>query len=92
MHQQHPPLAHRDIKPHNVLLKPITSNLQQERPRHEYSSLGQEEPSPAPSSLFEDNGYSFHAVLMDFGSTRHARVEINNRMEALRMQEDAEVS
>lgn len=34
----------------------------------------------------------FHAVLMDFGSTRPARVEVFNRIEALAVQEDAEVS
>jgi serine/threonine kinase 16 len=35
-------------------------------------------------------GASFHAVVMDFGSARPARVVIRNRMEALSLQEDAE--
>ena len=33
----------------------------------------------------------FHAVLMDFGSARPARTEVHSRMEALTLQEDAEV-
>ena len=32
----------------------------------------------------------FHAVLMDFGSTREARMEIRSRAEAVKLQEDAE--
>ncbi len=33
---------------------------------------------------------SMQAVLMDFGSTREARMEINSRSEAVTLQEDAE--
>lgn len=33
---------------------------------------------------------SMHAVLMDFGSAREARMEINSRSEAVQLQEDAE--
>jgi hypothetical protein len=36
-------------------------------------------------------GGEFHAVLMDFGSTKPARVEVFNRAEAMAVQEDAEV-
>ena len=36
-----------------------------------------------------ENG-GMHAVLMDFGSTREAYMEINSRSEAVQLQEDAE--
>ena len=36
-------------------------------------------------------GGTYEAVLMDFGSARPAVVEINNRMDALALQEEAEV-
>eukprot|EP00891_Asterochloris_glomerata_P009358 jgi/Astpho2/9358/e_gw1.00142.26.1_t len=58
MHRARPPLAHRDIKPHNILLQQLHK-----------------------ASL---------AMLMDFGSARSAPVEIQNRTEALTLQEDAE--
>ena len=37
-----------------------------------------------------DASKDFHAVLMDFGSTREARVDITSRAEAVQLQEDAE--
>jgi len=37
-----------------------------------------------------DGGADFQAVLMDFGSTREARVIVNSRAEAVQLQEDAE--
>ncbi|KAI6660426.1 Serine/threonine-protein kinase 16-like [Oopsacas minuta] len=55
MHSLTPPLAHRDLKPDNVLLPDDMS----------------------------------HAVLMDLGSVREAEVRINNRQEALVLQERA---
>ena len=54
--------AHRDIKPHNVLL----------------------------SSQSEDALDPYHAVLMDFGSARPARVSVTSRSGALKAQEEAE--
>ena len=58
------PYAHRDIKPHNVLLS--KQNTQ------------------------DGNLNPFHAVVMDFGSTRPARITVTNRQQALKVQEEAE--
>mmetsp|Transcript_1083 Transcript_1083/g.3370 ORF Transcript_1083/g.3370 Transcript_1083/m.3370 type:complete len:197 (-) Transcript_1083:203-793(-) len=55
--------AHRDVKPHNVLLQ-------------RDSNKGALDP--------------FHAVLMDFGSARVARMDIRSRTDALKAQEEAE--
>jgi serine/threonine kinase 16 len=59
-HEQMGPLAHRDVKPGNVLLE---------------------------SSMEQTGG--LRAVLMDFGSTRPARISVNDRAGALRVQERA---
>jgi len=61
------PLAHRDIKPHNVLLS--------------------SENAPSAGGMAAK---SFLAVLMDFGSTRSARITVTSRQEALKCQEEAE--
>ena len=37
-------------------------------------------------------GSSYHAVVMDFGSCQEAHIEVQNRTEALAVQEDAEVT
>ena len=59
-HETLGPLAHRDVKPGNVLLE---------------------------SSMEQTGG--LRAVLMDFGSTRPARISVNDRAGALRVQERA---
>eukprot|EP00216_Chloropicon_sp_CCMP2111_P003460 CAMPEP_0198238934 /NCGR_PEP_ID=MMETSP1446-20131203/4471_1 /TAXON_ID=1461542 ORGANISM="Unidentified sp, Strain CCMP2111" /NCGR_SAMPLE_ID=MMETSP1446 /ASSEMBLY_ACC=CAM_ASM_001112 /LENGTH=344 /DNA_ID=CAMNT_0043921439 /DNA_START=175 /DNA_END=1209 /DNA_ORIENTATION=- len=61
------PYAHRDIKPHNVLLERKTAAASQVKVLDHFS-----------------------AVLMDFGSSRPARVTVDGRMAALRLQEEAE--
>eukprot|EP00884_Botryococcus_braunii_P000753 jgi/Botrbrau1/10679/Bobra.139_2s0009.1 len=89
MHQMKPPLAHRDLKPQNVLLQRLDRTAR--------SGVGVQEADPEAQPLREGGGApplpagaSFHAVVMDFGSARPARQVIHNRMEALALQEDAE--
>jgi serine/threonine kinase 16 len=70
------PHAHRDIKPHNILLeqKKKTLNPIQDNDGDE-----------------EQGRYDlFHAVLMDFGSARVAQVDVCSRSDALKQQEEAE--
>ncbi|KAF2070376.1 hypothetical protein CYY_008305 [Polysphondylium violaceum] len=59
-HHSDPPLAHRDIKPGNVMV------------------------SVAP------DGVSITPILLDFGSTRDARIQVRSRKEALSIQDDVD--
>lgn len=58
---------HRDVKPHNVLL------------RHK-----------SPNSLPLSHHSQYEAVLMDFGSCQLGRVNIDSRLQAMAVQEEAE--
>ena len=68
MHEHEPPFAHRDIKPHNVLVRG----------------------AGGPGEWVQPGEGTVEAVLMDFGSVREARRTVSSRLEALRLQEDAE--
>lgn len=87
MHACKPPLAHRDIKPHNVLLQ---------RHKHHEPNSGlpddDQEAQPLHAVGAAPAGSSYHAVLIDFGSCQPARFKVLNRSQALAVQEDAEVS
>ncbi|BDA48777.1 Serine/threonine-protein kinase 16 [Coccomyxa sp. Obi] len=92
-------LAHRDIKPHNVLVRHSkaapdlassgagTAALDAQMPSDD--SVSESQPLQPQMSDPRNRSY-FHAVLMDFGSTRPARVEVKNRQQAMSIQEDAE--
>lgn len=89
MHDCKPPLAHRDIKPHNVLLQRHKHPQQEANsslPDDDQESQALHAVGAAPT------GSSYHAVLMDFGSCQPARFKVLNRSQALAVQEDAEVS
>ncbi|KAK9815571.1 hypothetical protein WJX72_006053 [[Myrmecia] bisecta] len=94
MHSMRPALAHRDIKPHNVLLqrrRPLidgscgTLELQRRASDAELDAQPLQE-----ATACEHEGGEFAAVLMDFGSTLPAIVHVNSRQEALALQEEAE--
>jgi serine/threonine protein kinase len=150
MHSMTPPLAHRDLKPHNVLLRlrqagseggavqgqgtAQQAKQQQQEKQQEQEETGQpsdEQPwqpqwgggtsgGAAVVPVCEEGGQGgpqqqqrkrdvadapqewwerrlaawrqrYEAVLMDFGSTRPAPVQVRNRAEAVAVQEDAEV-
>lgn len=121
MHSMDPPLAHRDIKPQNVLIRrsqsaasasgsagavqPLEQQQQQGVPA-EWSGAGGNGPEfSEPAVVAVEAGAQagwqqrlaawqrqYEAVLMDFGSTRTALVQVQNRAEAMAVQEDAEAS
>ena len=133
MHSMEPPLAHRDVKPQNVLLRlrqepdgggsggggagSAAPQQQQQQPRQgerqqweagEWGGGGSGGDAPGSAVVaVEEEGQQaqarwwqrrlaawrerYEAVLMDFGSTRTARVVVRNRSEAMSVQEDAEV-
>ncbi|EFN55898.1 hypothetical protein CHLNCDRAFT_145529 [Chlorella variabilis] len=132
MHSMEPPLAHRDVKPQNVLLRlrqepdgggsggggagSAAPQQQQQQPRQgerqqweagEWGGGGSGGDAPGSAVVaVEEEGQQaqarwwqrrlaawrerYEAVLMDFGSTRTARVVVRNRSEAMSVQEDAE--
>lgn len=94
LHNCTPPLAHRDIKPHNVLLKRHKQHDSEAAdPIGSQSHRGDDlEAQPLHAVGAEPVSGSYHAVVMDFGSCQIAHVEVRNRTEALVVQEDAEVS
>lgn len=84
-------IAHRDIKPHNVLIT---------RPEHSIpdqgtSALnGDDDDGDADETAHlqaTDQELGYEAVVMDFGSARQSCVQVTNRLDALALQEDAEV-
>jgi serine/threonine kinase 16 len=121
MHSMDPPLAHRDIKPQNVLIRrsqsaasasgsagavQLLEQQQQQGVPAEWSGAGGNGPElfePAVVAV-EAGGQAgrqqrlaawqrqYEVVLMDFGSTRTALVQVRNRAEAMAVQEDAEAS
>eukprot|EP00877_Chromochloris_zofingiensis_P009930 jgi/Chrzof1/5190/Cz15g15140.t1 len=83
-------IAHRDIKPHNVLIT---------RPEHSIpdqgtSALnGDDDDGDADETAHlqaTDQELGYEAVVMDFGSARQSCVQVTNRLDALALQEDAE--
>ncbi|KAN0045108.1 hypothetical protein ACTA71_006636 [Dictyostelium dimigraforme] len=74
-HNHSPPLAHRDIKPGNIALQ----NLR--RPSINNSN-----------SNNDDNDSDIEAIpiIMDFGSVGEARIKIENRKDALSLQDEVE--
>lgn len=93
LHKCTPPLAHRDIKPHNVLLQRHQQHGSEAAiPIGSQSHPGDDlEAQPLHAVGAEPVGSAYHAVVMDFGSCQEAHVEVRNRTEALAVQEDAEV-
>lgn len=92
LHDSQPPLAHRDIKPHNVLLQRHTQQQQEEEPISNLSDDDTEaQPLHAVGAADTSEGSTYHAVLMDFGSCQPAHYKVLNRSQALAVQEDAEV-
>ncbi len=95
MHRFATPYAHRDIKPHNILLNPRASasngrggnHLDEEASPLTAASNGQSTMGSTPGG----SGARFNAVLMDFGSAKPAHVVVMNRNAALAVQEEAEV-
>lgn len=86
MHACQPPLAHRDIKPHNVLLQ------RHKQPQQEASNNDDDEAAQSLHAVgAAPEQSSYHAVLMDFGSCQPARFKVLNRRQALAVQEEAEV-
>ncbi|KAL4856246.1 Serine/threonine-protein kinase ENV7 [Chlorella vulgaris] len=115
MHSMDPPLAHRDIKPQNVLIRrsqsaasasgsagavqPLEQQQHQGVPA-EWSGAGGNGPELAePAVVAVEAGAQagsqqrlaawqrqYEAVLMDFGSTRTALVQVRNRAEAMARQ------
>jgi len=94
LHNCTPPLAHHDIKPHNVLLQRHKQHDSEAAdPIGSQSHPGDDlEAQPLHAVGAEPVSSSYHAVVMDFGSCHTAHVEVRNRTEALAVQEDAEVS
>lgn len=93
MHKCTPALAHRDIKPHNVLLqRHQPSNSEAAMPIGTQSHPGDDlEAQPLHAVGAEPAASSYHAVVMDFGSCQEAHIEVSSRAQALAVQEDAEV-
>lgn len=94
MHKCSPALAHRDIKPHNVLLQRHQHRDSEAAvPVGTHSHPGDDlEAQPLHAVGAAPAASSYHAVVMDFGSCQEARINVSSRAQALAVQEDAEVS
>ena len=73
LHQQQPPLAHRDVKPHNVLIRRAQPDSEAASPsassaassgRHAESQLKSNGESEPLSGSHSGHTRSYHAVLM----------------------------
>ena len=81
LHTANPPLAHRDIKPQNVLLEsPSTASYRK--------SSGTATSSCAKNVIIPDQ-CDFSSVLMDLGSVAAARVTVKNSRDAQFLQDTA---
>lgn len=85
MHAFATPYAHRDIKPHNILLNPRAGSNGRGAARDDEAS-----PLTSAANGTAGTGARFAAVLMDFGSAKPAHVVVMNRNAALAVQEEAE--
>ena len=99
MHSLQPrPLIHRDVKPHNVLLRPRTSDGGHTQ-RHgrcllvvtccvqmQSAGLGTCSWPPMVTNDAVTHVCRYQAVLMDFGSVQDGRRRIQSRTEALAIQ------
>ncbi|KAL3131189.1 hypothetical protein ABBQ38_000491 [Trebouxia sp. C0009 RCD-2024] len=92
MHKCTPALAHRDIKPHNVLLQRHQHHDSEAAvPVGSHSHPGDDlEAQPLHAVGAQPAASSYHAVVMDFGSCQEARIDVSSRAQALAVQEDAE--
>ena len=99
MHSLQPrPLIHRDVKPHNVLLRPRTSDGSHTRRRGrcllvvtccaqmQSAGLGTCSWPPTVTNDATTHVCRYQAVLMDFGSVQDGRRRIQSRTEALVIQ------
>ena len=93
MHKCTPALAHRDIKPHNVLLQRHQHhNSEAAMPIGSHSHPGDDlEAQPLHAVGAAPAASSYHAVVMDFGSCQEAHIDVGSRAQAMAVQEDAEV-
>jgi serine/threonine protein kinase len=100
MHLQDPPLVHFDVKPHNVLLRLRSGSSRMAAPpsncwngggRDSGHLQGDAEQLAAQQQVLQQRMGKHEVVLIDFGSTRPARRQVANRLEAITLQEEAEV-
>lgn len=86
MHGATSGLAHRDVKPHNILL----STRRTRQGRSGSSTSADSAHIIAVESQMRAPNTAPKAVLMDFGSVRPAKIHVTSRADALAVQEDAE--
>lgn len=100
MHTAQPPIAHRDVKPHNLLWTGSCKEGDKVASRFTDGVLDSAHfvarASDKPSLNANDcnrpsnKNTTIKVVLMDFGSAGPATVQVDGRSEALALQEDAE--
>jgi serine/threonine kinase 16 len=97
MHTAQPPIAHRDVKPHNILWTDSRKEGGKDASRFTDGSLDSahfvaraSDNSLTANDYNHPNNTSIKVVLMDFGSAGQAPVQVDGRSEALALQEDAE--